>query len=69
MKVEKALAVGGPVFLNILMPCTVGWFFDPAIGIDLSREAVENHYWPLFEVQTWVDDEWEKLVRLEESTG
>jgi pyruvate ferredoxin oxidoreductase beta subunit len=111
MKVEKALAVEGPAFLNILMPCTVGWHFDPAIGIDLSREAVENNYWPLFEVengvykinkkpknreplapwmekqgrfkhlfkpgnehvlerlQTWVDDEWEKLVRLEESTG
>jgi len=111
MKVEKALAVKGPAFLNILMPCTVGWHFDPAIGIDLSREAVENNYWPLFEVengvykinkkpknreplapwmkkqgrfkhlftpgnehvlerlQGWVDEEWEKLVRLEESTG
>ncbi len=111
MKVEKALAVDGPAFLNILMPCTVGWHFDPAIGIDLSREAVENHYWPLFEVengvykinkkpknreplapwmkkqgrfkhlfkpgnehvlerlQGWVDDEWEKLLRLEESTS
>ena len=107
MKVEKALACDGPAFLNILMPCTVGWHFDPAIGIDLSREAVENNYWPLFEVengvykinkkpkdraplepwmkkqgrfkhlfkpgnehvidrlQTWVDDEWDKLVKLE----
>ncbi len=110
MKVEKALAVKGPAFLNILMPCTVGWHFDTAIGVDLSREAVENLYWPLFEVengvykinkkpknreplapwmkkqgrfkhlftpgnehvlerlQTWVDDEWEKLLRLEENT-
>ncbi len=109
MKVEKALACDGPAFLNILMPCTVGWHFDPAIGIDLSREAVENNYWPLFEVengvykinkkpkervllepwmkkqgrfkhlfkpgnehvierlQTWVDEEWEKLLKLEAS--
>ena len=111
MKVEKALAVKGPAFLNILMPCTVGWHFDTAIGIDLAREAVENNYWPLFEVengiykinkkpkdraplepwmkkqgrfkhlfkpgnehvierlQTWVDEEWEKLVKLEANQG
>jgi pyruvate ferredoxin oxidoreductase beta subunit len=51
MKVEKALAVDGPAFINILMPCTPGWHFDPAIGIDLAREAVECNYWPLFEVE------------------
>jgi pyruvate ferredoxin oxidoreductase beta subunit len=110
MKVEKALACDGPAFLNILMPCTVGWHFDTAIGIDLAREAVENNFWPLFEVengvytinkkpkdptpvadwmkkqgrfkhlfkpgnehileasQKWVDDEWAKLLKLEEST-
>jgi len=50
-KVEKALACDGPAFLNILMPCTVGWHFDPAIGIDLSREAVETNFWPIFEVE------------------
>ena len=111
MKVEKALACDGPAFLNILMPCTVGWHFDPAIGIDLSREAVENNYWPLFEVengvykinkkpkdraplepwmkkqgrfkhlfkpgnehvierlQGWVDEEWDKLLKLEANSN
>jgi pyruvate ferredoxin oxidoreductase beta subunit len=54
MKVEKALACDGPAFLNILMPCTVGWHFDPAIGIDLAREAVETNFWPLFEVENGV---------------
>ena len=54
MKVEKALACDGPAFLNILMPCTVGWHFDPAIGIDLAREAVESNFWPLFEVENGV---------------
>ncbi len=109
-KVEKALACDGPAFLNILMPCTVGWHFDPAIGIELSKEAVECNFWPLFEVengvykinqkpkepsrvadwmqkqgrfkhlfkpgnehiletsQKYVDDEWEKLLKLE-ATG
>ena len=50
-KVEKALSCDGPAFLNILMPCTVGWHFDPALGIDLAREAVETNFWPLFEVE------------------
>jgi len=53
-KVEKALAVDGPAFLNILMPCTVGWHFDPAIGIELSKEAAETNFWPLFEVENGV---------------
>jgi len=111
MKVEKALAVDGPAFLNVLMPCTVGWHFDPALGIDLAREAVETNFWPLFEVengkytinkkpkdrvpiqdwmkkqgrfkhlfkpgnepileasQQWVDDQYEKLLRLEAQTA
>jgi pyruvate ferredoxin oxidoreductase beta subunit len=111
MKVEKALACDGPAFLNILMPCTVGWHFDTAIGMQLAKEAVDNNFWPLFEVengvykmnkktkdrppvvewmkkqgrfkhlflpgnekmledsQMWVDTEYEKLLKLEESTN
>ena len=110
-KVEKALACDGPAFLNILMPCTVGWHFDTAIGIELAKEAVEANFWPLFEVENgkytinhkpkerapivdWmkkqgrfkhlfkpgnehlleasqkhVDDEWEKLLKLEAMTA
>lgn len=51
MKVRKALDVDGPAFLNILMPCTVGWGFDPALGIELSKMATECNFWPLFEVE------------------
>jgi len=54
MKVEKALACNGPAFLNILMPCTVGWHFDPALGIEISKEAVETNFWPLFEVENGI---------------
>ncbi len=50
-KVEKALNCGGPAFLNILMPCTVGWHFDTAIGMQIAKEAVESNFWPLFEVE------------------
>ncbi len=50
-KVEKALSVDGPAFLNILMPCTVGWGFDPALGMELAKVAVDTNFWPLFEVE------------------
>jgi pyruvate ferredoxin oxidoreductase beta subunit len=53
-KVEKALACDGPAFLNVLMPCTVGWHFDPAHGIEIAKEAVETNFWPLFEVENGV---------------
>ena len=51
-KVEKALACDGPAFMNILMPCTVGL----ALRLRARRarspsEAVENNFWPLFEVE------------------
>jgi len=50
-KVEKALDVDGPAFLNVLMPCTVGWGFDPAMGMELCKMAAESNFWPLFEVE------------------
>jgi pyruvate ferredoxin oxidoreductase beta subunit len=50
-KVRKALDVDGPAFLNVLMPCTVGWHFDPAHSMAIAKEAVETNFWPLFEVE------------------
>jgi pyruvate ferredoxin oxidoreductase beta subunit len=53
-KVEKALSCGGPAFLNILMPCTVGWGFAPELGAEVAKQAVETNFWPLFEVENGV---------------
>jgi pyruvate ferredoxin oxidoreductase beta subunit len=50
-KVDKALSVDGPAFLNVLMPCTIGWHFDPAMAMQICKEAVEANFWPLFEVE------------------
>ncbi|MHB0912955.1 MAG: thiamine pyrophosphate-dependent enzyme [Armatimonadota bacterium] len=49
-KVQKALAVDGPAFMNIIMPCRLGWSFQPQYGIQMAREAVMSCYWPLYEV-------------------
>lgn len=50
-KVQKALAVDGPAFMNILMPCRLGWAFQPQYGIQIARDAVNSCYWPLYEVE------------------
>jgi len=49
-KVEKALAVDGPAFINILQPCHRGWRTKPEDSIELARVAVETRYWPIYEV-------------------
>jgi pyruvate ferredoxin oxidoreductase beta subunit len=53
-KVEKALAVEGPAFINVLAPCRLGWRFDPAETIDLMRLAVSTCFWPLYEIENGV---------------
>ena len=111
-KVEKALAVDGPAFINILMPCTVGWHFDPALGIEhrprsgrdqllaavrgrqrqvhrsttsprngrrwsdwMKKQGRFKHLFvpgnePILKrSQEWVDQEWEKLLKLEAMTA
>ncbi len=50
-KVEKALAVEGPAFINILQPCHRGWRYKPEDSIKLARLAVDSLYWPIFEVE------------------
>ncbi|HUS59491.1 MAG TPA: thiamine pyrophosphate-dependent enzyme [Planctomycetota bacterium] len=49
-KVQAALAVDGPSFINILAPCHRGWRFNMNESIDIAKEAAETCYWPLFEV-------------------
>ena len=53
-KMEKALAVDGPAFLNVLAPCPRGWRHDTSKSIEIARLAVETCYWPLYEVEDGV---------------
>lgn len=53
-KVQKALAVDGPSFLNILSPCHRGWRNEMSISIKLMRIAADTCYWPLYEVENGV---------------
>lgn len=49
-KVEKALSIDGPKFINVMQPCRLGWSYDPAITCDMGRLAADTCIWPLYEV-------------------
>ena len=53
-KVEKAMSIDGPAFLNILAPCPRGWRFESKLSIKLTQVAAETCFWPLFEVENGV---------------
>lgn len=54
IKAEKAFAADGPAFLNVLIPCTLGWGFEPPETLKVARLAVETCFWPLYEIDRGV---------------
>ena len=50
-KVEKALAIDGPAFMNIVAPCHRGWRYEMPATIEMAQLAVDTCFWPLFEVE------------------
>lgn len=49
-KFERALAVEGPAFINVLTPCVPGWKYESRDTINISRLAAETCFWPAYEV-------------------
>ena len=49
-KAQKAFAVDGPAFLNILAPCPRGWRHNPEDTIEIGKLAVQTCVWPLYEI-------------------
>jgi len=50
-KVEKALSIDGPAFMNIIAPCHRGWRYEMSETIEIARLAIQTCFWPLFEVE------------------
>jgi pyruvate ferredoxin oxidoreductase beta subunit len=48
-KVRRALQTHGPRYLHILVPCPLGWRFEPRQTIAVSRLAVQSNMFPLAE--------------------
>jgi len=50
-KVEKALSIEGPTFIDVLSPCPRGWRYDASRTIEIAKLAVLTGFWPLYEVE------------------
>lgn len=50
-KVESALSVDGPSFINILSPCPLGWGFPSDMTCEMGNLACDTRVWPLYEVR------------------
>jgi pyruvate ferredoxin oxidoreductase beta subunit len=50
-KVEKAMSIKGPKFINLLAPCTLGWKFPMEKGVEITKLATDTCMWPLYEVE------------------
>jgi pyruvate ferredoxin oxidoreductase beta subunit len=49
-KVEKALSIEGPKFINVFQPCRLGWGYKPELTCEMGRLAADTCSWPLYEV-------------------
>lgn len=50
-KIQKAVRIRGPSFINTLSPCPRGWRFEPKDTIEIAQLAEETCVWPLYEVE------------------
>ena len=62
-KAEKAFAIDGPTFINVLTPCPLGWRCDPASTVEISQLAADTCTWPLYEVE---DGQWKLTYKPKE---
>ena len=49
-KVEKALSMEGPKFINVFQPCRLGWGYEPELTCEIGRLSADTCVWPLYEV-------------------
>jgi len=50
-KLQKAMSIKGPKYIQILSPCPVGWKFSSHLSIKMARLAFETCIYPIYEVE------------------
>lgn len=60
-KSQKAMAVDGPSFLNVLSPCHRGWRYPMENTVSIAKLAVDTGFWPLYEIE---NGEWKMTVKV-----
>ncbi len=50
-KVKKALSIKGPKYMQIHVPCPLGWRFDSSLSLEVAKLAVETGLYPIIEYE------------------
>jgi pyruvate ferredoxin oxidoreductase beta subunit len=50
-KVKKAFSIKGPKYLQIHVPCPLGWQYAPNQSLEIGKLAVETGLYPIFEYE------------------
>lgn len=61
-KVKKALAIPGPTFLHVHVPCPLGWVYKAELTMEVARLAIDTGLFPLVEI------EWSKVTKVRKIT-
>ena len=48
-KVKKALSIEGPKYLQVHVPCPLGWRHAPSVTVEIAQKAVNSGLYPLIE--------------------
>jgi len=50
-KVKKAISIKGPKYIQIHVPCPLGWRHEPEATVQVAKLAVETGLYPLIEYE------------------
>jgi len=50
-KVKRALSIRGPKYIQIFVPCPLGWRHDPGLTYEIAKLVVETGLYPILEYQ------------------
>jgi len=50
-KVKKAFSIKGPKYIQVHVPCPLGWRHEPGLTIQVAKFAVETGLYPIFEYE------------------
>ncbi|MFB6114262.1 MAG: thiamine pyrophosphate-dependent enzyme [Halodesulfurarchaeum sp.] len=64
-KIQKALEIDGPKYIQVHSPCMLGWNFDPKDTVNVANLAIDTGVQPLFE---YVDGELEDVLQISDRT-
>ncbi len=53
-KVKKAFSIKGPKYIQVHVPCPLGWRHEPNLVLEVGKLAVETGLYPLFEYENGI---------------